>query len=52
MLVATAVATAFPLILERLHIDPAVAAGPFVTTSVDIIGIFIYFLIAKIMLGL
>jgi magnesium transporter len=35
-----------PLIFERLNIDPAVATGPFVTTSIDIVSVYCYFMIA------
>jgi len=31
-----------PFLLQKLNIDPALAAGPFITTSNDIIGLFIY----------
>ena len=33
------------------YIDPALATGPFITTSNDICGILIYFSIAKLVLG-
>jgi magnesium transporter len=33
---------AVPLILKRINIDPALASGPFVTTSNDILSLFIY----------
>ena len=46
MLVAATVGTFVPLGLERIQIDPAVATGPFVTTAVDVLGIFAYFSIA------
>ncbi|MFQ6618237.1 MAG: magnesium transporter [Fidelibacterota bacterium] len=46
MIVATAMGTFAPMLLNRLNIDPAIASSPFVTTSIDIIGILIYFLIA------
>ena len=52
MLLATAVGTFTPLILRKLDIDPAVATGPFVTTSIDILGVLIYFLIAGLLLTL
>ncbi len=39
--------TFVPLTLERFNIDPAVATGPFITTINDIIGLAIYFIIAK-----
>lgn len=41
-----------PLVLHRLNIDPAVATGPFVTTSIDIVSAFCYFSIATFFLGL
>jgi magnesium transporter len=43
--------TFVPLALERLKIDPALATGPFITTSNDIIGLFIYFMIGRMMYG-
>ena len=46
MLVAATVGTVIPLILRKLDIDPAVATGPFVTTSIDILGVLFYFIIA------
>ena len=52
MTIAASVGTVVPLILRRLDIDTAVATGPFVTTTIDILGISIYFFIAKLLLGL
>lgn len=51
MLVAATVGTAIPLALRKLDIDPAVATGPFVTTSIDILGVLFYFLIAGLFLS-
>ena len=50
MIVAATVGTIIPLILRKLDIDPAIATGPFVTTSIDILGVLFYFLIADIFL--
>jgi magnesium transporter len=50
MTIAAFVGSAVPLLLHRLHIDPAVATGPFVTTAMDILGVFIYFNIALLLL--
>ena len=50
MIIATAVGTFTPLALKKLDIDPAIATGPFVTTSIDILGVFLYFLIAGLLL--
>ena len=52
MIIAAIVGSTIPLIFERLHIDPAVATGPFVTTSVDILGILTYFTLATSLSGL
>jgi len=41
-----------PLLLHKRGIDPAIATGPFITTSNDIFGILIYFFIAKTILGI
>lgn len=49
-LVSTGMATITPLLLKRYHVDPAVAAGPFVTTANDITGITIYLSLATVML--
>jgi magnesium transporter len=49
---AAIVAGALPLVLRRLKIDPAVVSAPFITTLVDGTGLFMYFTIAQIMLGL
>lgn len=39
--------TFVPLMLDKFKIDPALATGPFITTSNDIIGLAIYFMIAQ-----
>ncbi len=46
MLIATFIGTLVPLLLRKLDVDPAIATGPFVTTSIDILGVALYFLIA------
>jgi len=50
IIVAGIVGTFTPLFLNKRGIDPAIATGPFITTSNDIFGILIYFMIAKIIL--
>ena len=37
--------TFIPLILNKYNIDPALATGPFITTTNDVIGLLLYFLI-------
>ena len=50
MLLAAAVGTFTPLALRKIDIDPAIATGPFVTTSIDILGVLLYFFIAGTLL--
>jgi len=52
ILFAAAFGTFMPLTLHRMKIDPALATGPFITTSNDIIGLFFYFMIGRLMYGL
>jgi magnesium transporter len=52
IVVAGIIGTFIPLFLHKRGIDPAIATGPFITTSNDIFGILIYFTIAKILLGI
>ncbi len=51
IVVSALVGTFVPIILNKNNIDPAIATGPFITTSNDIFGIFLFFYIAKILLG-
>ncbi|MEW2921011.1 MULTISPECIES: magnesium transporter [Flavobacteriaceae] len=52
IVVAGLIGTFIPLFLHKRNIDPAIATGPFITTSNDIFGILIYFWIAKLILGI
>ncbi len=52
IVVAGIIGTFIPLFLNQRGIDPAIATGPFITTSNDIFGILIYFFIAKSVLGI
>ena len=51
IIVAALIGTSVPIILEKFGIDPAIATGPFITTGNDVIGILLFFYIAKIILG-
>jgi magnesium transporter len=51
IIIASLIGTFIPLLLDKFGIDPALATGPFITTSNDICGILIYFSIAKMILG-
>ena len=50
LLTAVAAGTSIPFIMEALGADPAVAAGPFITTLIDISGLFIYFTMATLLM--
>tara|TARA_R110002124_G_scaffold144238_6_gene309243 strand:- start:4824 stop:6173 length:1350 start_codon:yes stop_codon:yes gene_type:complete len=52
IIVAGLIGTFIPLFLNKRGIDPAIATGPFITTSNDIFGILIYFWIAKLIIGI
>ncbi|MDD2986156.1 magnesium transporter [Flavobacterium sp.] len=51
IIIASLIGTFVPITLNKYGIDPALATGPFITTSNDIFGILIYFSIAKLILG-
>ena len=49
---ASTVGSLLPILAGRLGLDPAVLSAPFITTIVDTSGLVIYFLIAKVILGI
>jgi magnesium transporter len=51
IIMAAIVGTFIPIFLDKRGVDAAVATGPFITTSNDVFGILIYFIIAKFILG-
>ncbi len=51
IIVAALIGTSVPIILDKFGIDPAIATGPFITTGNDVVGILLFFYIAKIILG-
>ncbi|MBB1139495.1 magnesium transporter [Myroides sp. WP-1] len=51
IIIASLIGTFVPILLNKYGVDPALATGPFITTSNDIFGILIYFSIAKVILG-
>ncbi len=50
MTIAASLGGLLPLVFARLHIDPAVASGPFLTTTMDFIGLTVYLLTARFLL--
>lgn len=51
ILFAATLGTLVPLFLHKNKIDPAIATGPFITTTNDVFGIMLYFGVAKLILG-
>lgn len=47
LFVAGFIGTIVPLVLKRLNVDPAIATGPFITTSNDVLGLIIYYSIVS-----
>ena len=52
IMLAGMLGASIPILLDRLGVDPAIATGPFVTTGGDIIGVIIYFNVAKLLMGI
>lgn len=46
MMCATLIGTLTPFVLKKLKIDPAIASGPVIATTIDVVGLFIYFSLA------
>jgi Mg/Co/Ni transporter MgtE len=47
LITSNTLGAAIPLIMRALKVDPAVTAGPFITTAADIFTVLIYFNIAS-----
>lgn len=47
---AATMGTFVPILFKRIGIDPAVASAPFITTTIDILGLIIYSTLASILL--
>lgn len=50
IILASIMGTLVPLVLEKFEIDPALATGPFITTTNDLVGLFLYFVIGNSLL--
>ena len=51
-LLASVAGSALPFLFRSLNLDPALMSAPFITTAVDVLGVLIYFYIAKTILGI
>lgn len=52
VIIASIMGTITPLILNKFDINPAVASGPFITTANDLLGLAIYFSVAKLLFSM
>ena len=52
MAMAATLGTVIPMLLKRFNIDAAIATGPFITTFIDVLGISLYFVVAKYFLNI
>ena len=50
VLLSSLMGTITPMVLDKFGINPAVAAGPFITTANDLLGLAVYFLVAHLLL--
>lgn len=50
MLTAATIGTIVPIVFKKLGVDPAVASAPFISTTLDITGITIYFSLTTMLL--
>jgi magnesium transporter len=51
-ILASFAGSALPFLFRSFGLDPALMSAPFITTAVDVLGVLIYFNIAKLVLGL
>ena len=52
VLLASFMGTVTPLVLNRLGVNPALASGPFITTTNDLLGLAVYFSVAHVLYNL
>jgi len=50
MVCATLIGTLTPFVLKKMKIDPAIASGPVIATTIDVVGLFVYFSFATVYL--
>lgn len=49
VLLASFMGTITPIVLDKMKINPALASGPFITTANDLLGLAVYFLVARML---
>ena len=49
---AKCLGASLPILAKKLHLDPALMAGPLITTIIDALSLLTFFLLAKVIIGL
>ena len=49
VILASLLGTIIPLVLDKLGFNPALASGPFITTTIDLLGLAVYFIVAHLL---
>ena len=49
MVLSSLVGTAVPMFFKKIHVDPAVASGPLITTVNDLVAVIAYYGLAYIL---
>jgi magnesium transporter len=49
-ILASVAGSTLPFLFRALGLDPALMSAPFITTAVDVVGVLIYFNVAKLIL--
>jgi magnesium transporter len=52
VITANVIGSMLPLALKKLKIDPAISAGPFISTIIDVTTLLLYFEIAQVLFGI
>ena len=50
MVISSLVGTLIPMLFHKIHIDPAVASGPLITTINDLVAVVVYYGLAMVVL--
>lgn len=50
IIIANLLGVILPFVLTKLKLDPATASSPLITTLMDVVGVFIYFALAALIL--
>lgn len=51
VMLASILGTAVPLTFNKLGFNPALASGPFITTTIDLLGLAVYFTVAHLLIN-